>query len=113
MKLTNVRYMPYRVGPTKLKKGRSITVNNSMITSRLQSLINRGYFRLDVVEVPVILTKNSEPDENLPDTDPAPEVPAPKKVKVVEEVAPVVEKEEDKPKITKRRRKKSQPKSEE
>ena len=110
MKLTNVRYMTYKVGSTKLKKGRSMTVDNSMITSRLQSLINRGYFRLEAVEAPVILAKNSEPDENLPDTDPAPEVPPPVKVEPVQEVAeeidPVVEKEEVKPKITKRRRKK-------
>ena len=122
MKLTNVRYMTYRVGPTKLKKGRSMTVDNSMVTSRLQNLINRGYFRLESVEAPVILAKKTEPDEQLPDTDPAPEVPAPTEIKVEEEVpavpAPteikveeevpvIVEKEEDKPKIIKRRRKKS------
>jgi hypothetical protein len=107
MKLTNVRYMTYRVGPTKLKKGRSMTVDNSMITSRLQSLITRGYFSLEAAEAPVILAKNSEPDENLPDTDPAPEVPAPTEIKVEEEVPVIVEKAEDKPKIIKRRLKKS------
>jgi hypothetical protein len=106
MQLTNVRYMTYRVGPTKLKKGKSMVVNTSMITGRLQSLINRGYFRLDVVEAPVILAKNSEPDEELPDTSPAPEVPAPKNIKVEKEVPVIVEKVDDKPKIIKRRRKK-------
>ena len=84
-----------------------MAVENSMITSRLQNLINRGYFRLESVETPVILSKNSEPDENLPDTDPAPEVPAPTEIKVEEEVPVIVEKAEDKPKIIKRRRKKS------
>ena len=34
----------------------------------------------------IILAKNSEPDENLPDTDPAPEVPAPEEIRVVGEV---------------------------
>jgi len=121
MKLTNVRYMTYKVGAYKLKKGRSMEINNSMITSRLQSLINRGYFSLEAVEAPVSLTKNSEPDENLPDTDPAPEVPPAhlqspppleEKTAAVEikEAQPVASKEV-KPKITKRRRKKPQAKS--
>lgn len=113
MKLTNVRYMTYRVGPTKLKKGRSMVVDNSMITSRLQNLINRGYFRLEAVEAPVPLAVNLEPEEELPDTDPAPEVPAPTEVKVSEEVSSVVVKEEVKPKLTRRRKKKPAVKSEE
>ena len=117
MKLTNVRYMTYKVGPTKLKKGRSMSIDSSMITSRLQNLINRGYFRLEAVEAEVVLVKNHEPDENLPDTDPAPEVPSPVKAEpvqeVVEEPPVVVEKVEEKPKLTRRRKKKASAKSEE
>jgi len=109
--------MTYRVGSTKLKKGRSMSIDNSMITSRLQDLINRGYFRLEAAEAEVVLVKNHEPDENLPDTDPAPEVPPPVKVEpvqeVVEEPPVIVEKVEEKPKLTRRRKKKTAPKSEE
>lgn len=94
-----------------------MSIDSSMITSRLQNLINRGYFRLEDVKAEVGLVKNHEPDENLPDTDPAPEVPPPVKVESVQEVveeAPVlVEKEEEKPKLTRRRKKKAEPKSEE
>ena len=117
MKLTNVRYMTYRVGSTKLKKGRSMDVHSSMITSRLQDLINRGYFRLEAVEAEVVVAQNHEPDENLPDTNPAPEVPPPVKdepvQEVVEEAPVVVEKVQEKPKLTRRRKKKTSAKSEE
>lgn len=120
MQLRNKRYMTIKVGGRKLKKGHTMTVNSSDITSRLQSLIRRGYFQLlESVQEPV-LANNTEPDEDLPDTDPAPPVPptlppAPVqeeniKVEEIKEDQPVASKE-DRPKITKRRRKKSQPKS--
>ena len=117
MKLTNVKYMTYKIGATKLRKGKSMSVDSSMISSRLQRLINKGYFRVESVTDQVVIVENTEPDENLPDTDPAPEVPPSKNVEpakeVVEETPVVVEKVEQKPKLTRRRKKKSSAKSEE
>ena len=110
--------MTVKVGSVKLKKGHSMGVNPSQITSRLQSLIRRGYFELLETEVDSVLAKNSEPDEDLPETDPAPPVPpAPiqskkEEVEEIKEEQPVAS-TPDKPKITKRRRKKALPQSEE
>lgn len=115
MRLTNKRYMPYKVAGRKLKKGQSMDVTPKDITSRIQTLLAKGYFQLLEANTTVTVAKNTEPDENLPDTDPAPPVPVPKEeVKVSQEKAPKKEKKDvevvassaDKPKISKRRRKK-------
>ena len=118
MKLRNKRYMTIKVGNVKLKKGHSMSINPSQITYRLQSLIRRGYFELLEEEVATVLAKNSEPDEDLPETDPAPPVPPAPIQSKKEEVDEIKEEQpvastSDKPKITKRRRKKTLTESEE
>ena len=102
--------MPIKIAGRKLKKGTSMSVTPSEITPKIQSLINRGLLTLSQELVDPKPTPNSEPDEDLPDTEPAPVVPPePVKIKTVP-VAEVSVKSIDasveKPKITKRRRKK-------
>ena len=117
--------MSVKVRGSKLRKGSSMTVSSSDIYPRLQKLINKGYLTLEKGSSSLKVHENFEPDENLPDTDPAPEVPAPteeivvvpsivedtKEKEIVEETKVV--KSANKPKITRRRKKKASAKSEE
>ena len=109
--------MAVKVNGRKLRKGSSMSVTSADIYPKLQRLINRGYLVLSQEKTVNNDIVGVDPEENLPATDPAPEVPAPIKEELVQEVVeekPVlVEKKVEKPKITRRRKKKASPKSEE
>ena len=114
MRLKNLRHSSIRVDGTRLGKGQSMLIKPNQISGKLQRLIDRGYFRVEVDS-----KASPEPKENLPDTLPAPPVLPEKVVAVVEEKIPVQtekvvteveEKAEEKPKVIRRRKKRSQPK---
>lgn len=121
MIISNVRGGTVKIGGYRLKRNRQMSVKPNQITPRVQKLINKGYLRVAPAVAASQIAVNSEPDEDLPDTLPAPEVPPPEVVVPQEPVDTVeikaelpaeekVEKVEEKPKIRRGRRKKADPK---
>ena len=128
MKLLNVRHAPIRVAGVKLRRGSSMDITPDQISDKLQKLITKGHFIVLATPAKIEVVNRVEPDEDLPETQPASPIPpeptpVPPPVPPVEEEAKPQEKveepsssidtKEEKPKITRRRRKKSVSKSKE